>query len=93
MQPKAEAERLIVTPQRAQQILDIGNTKFWELVKTGKIKMVEVGRRRMVVYSSLEALVNPEAEIVKGEDGSRSASVAAAKDDVDGVAMGFRLLG
>jgi hypothetical protein len=51
---------LTVTPRTAQRILDVGNTKFWELVKAGKIKMVEVGGRRMAVYSSLEALADPE---------------------------------
>lgn len=50
---------LLVSAPRARQIIDVGNTKFWELVKAGKIQMANVGGRRMVVYSSLEALARP----------------------------------
>jgi hypothetical protein len=47
---------LLVSAPKARKIIDVGNTKFWELVKSGEIKMANVGGRRMVVYSSLEAL-------------------------------------
>jgi hypothetical protein len=52
-------EPLTVSVRTAQFILDIGNTKFWLLVKQGQIELVEVGRRRMVVYRSLKALAQP----------------------------------
>ena len=52
---------LLVSAPRARRILDVGNTKFWELVKAGKIKMADVGGRRMVVYASLEALAQSAA--------------------------------
>jgi hypothetical protein len=52
---------LLVSAPKARKIIDVGNTKFWELVKSGKIKMAEVGGRRMVVYASLEALAQPDA--------------------------------
>jgi hypothetical protein len=55
---------LLVSPSRAREIIDVGNTKFWELVKAGKIQMVEVGRRRMVVYASLEELARPQQAAV-----------------------------
>jgi hypothetical protein len=47
---------LLVSGPKARKIIGVGNTKFWELVKAGKIKMANVGGRRMVVYASLEAL-------------------------------------
>jgi hypothetical protein len=50
---------LLITAPRARRILDVGSTKFWELVKAGKIQMAEVGKRRMVVYASIEALAKP----------------------------------
>jgi hypothetical protein len=50
-----------VSVQTAQNILDIGNTKFWLLVKEGRIELAEVGRRRMVVYASLRTLAQPVA--------------------------------
>ena len=48
---------LAVTPKTAQQLLDIGPTKFWSLVRADRIKMTDIGDRRMVIYASLEALV------------------------------------
>jgi hypothetical protein len=51
---------LLVSAPRARKIIDCGNTKFWSLVKDGKIQMAEVGGRRMVVFASLEALAQPQ---------------------------------
>jgi hypothetical protein len=50
---------LLVSNTKAKQLIDVGNTKYWELVKAGKIKTVEVGGRSMAVYASLEALAQP----------------------------------
>ena len=47
---------LLVSGPKARRIIGVGNTKFWEMVKAGKIKMADVGGRRMVVYASLESL-------------------------------------
>jgi hypothetical protein len=52
---------LLVSAPRAREILDIGTTKFWAMVKSGKIRMAETGGRRMVVYASLEALTHEAA--------------------------------
>ena len=50
---------LLVPGPTARRIIGVGNTKFWDLVKAGKIEMVEVGGSRMVVYASLEKLAQP----------------------------------
>jgi hypothetical protein len=50
---------LIVSNTVAKKIVGVGNTKYWELVKAGKIKTVDVLGRSMAVYASLEALANP----------------------------------
>ena len=52
---------LLVSSIRARKFLGIGNTKFWAMVKAGKIKMAETGGRRLVVYASLEALTQETA--------------------------------
>ncbi len=54
-----EFKPLLVPGTVARKIIGVGNTKFWELVKDGKITMADVGGRRMVVYASLEALAQP----------------------------------
>ena len=53
---------LLVSNTKAKQVIGVGNTKYWELVKAGKIKTVDVGGRSMAIYASLEALANPAAE-------------------------------
>lgn len=56
MSPTASDKPLLVSGPKARKLIGCGNTKFWALVKSGKIKMADVGGRRMVVYASLEAL-------------------------------------
>jgi len=49
---------LLISAPRARRMLDIGQTKFWAMVKAGKIKMADTGGRRMVVFASLNALID-----------------------------------
>jgi len=56
-----EMEPLLVTGPVARKLIGVGNTKYWELVKAGKVKLVEVGGRRMATYASLKELAKPEA--------------------------------
>jgi excisionase family DNA binding protein len=41
----------------ACRVLGIGPTKLWELIGNGTLKTISIGRKRLVVYSSLKALV------------------------------------
>jgi len=50
---------LTVSVRAAGQILGIGLTKTWELIGRGDLKTVRIGRRRLVVYGSIEALATP----------------------------------
>jgi len=56
-----ELKPLLVSGPVARKIIGVGNTKYWELVKAGRIKLVEVGGRKMAVYASLETLAQPVA--------------------------------
>jgi hypothetical protein len=51
-----EMEPLLVTGPVARKLIGVGNTKYWELVKAGKVKLVDVGGRRMATYASLKEL-------------------------------------
>jgi hypothetical protein len=55
---QARRPPILVSARTAKELIGVRNTKFWELVKIGAIKMSSVGRRRMVIYSSLEALAD-----------------------------------
>jgi len=50
---------LAVTVKTARQVTGLGNTTMWALIKSGRVKTVSIGRRRLVVYASLESLVGP----------------------------------
>jgi hypothetical protein len=47
---------LTISSATARALLGVGSTKFWELVRDGDIEMVEIGRRKMVKYRSIERL-------------------------------------
>ena len=43
------------------QITGLGRTKVYELISQGKLKAVAIGRRRLVLYSSIEELIHGTA--------------------------------
>jgi hypothetical protein len=49
---------LAVPVKTACQLIGVGNTSMWTLIKTGRVKTVSVGRRRLVIYASLEDLLS-----------------------------------
>jgi excisionase family DNA binding protein len=49
---------LAVPVKTACQLVGVGNTSMWALIKAGKVRTVSVGRRRLVIYASLEALLS-----------------------------------
>jgi hypothetical protein len=49
-------EPLLVPHPRAQKLLNIGHTKYWELVKAGEVEVIDVGKRSMAKYRSLKRL-------------------------------------
>jgi excisionase family DNA binding protein len=50
---------ITVTIQTARKITGLGNTTIWSLIKDRKLETVCVGRRRLIVYRSLEQLLSP----------------------------------
>jgi excisionase family DNA binding protein len=42
-------------------ITGLGRTKVYQLISEGKLKAVAIGRRRLVVYSSIEKLIHGAA--------------------------------
>jgi hypothetical protein len=52
---------ITVTVKRTRELSGLGNTKIWQLISTGQLQTVRVGRRRLVLYSSLRKLLRPPA--------------------------------
>jgi len=55
----AGAKPLAVPVKTACKLVGIGNTTMWGLIKAGRVETLSIGRRRLVVYASLEALIAP----------------------------------
>jgi excisionase family DNA binding protein len=59
---KEDQTPLAVTVGRACELSGLGPTTLWGLLKSGKLEAVRVGRRTLVTYRSLEALLAPRPE-------------------------------
>jgi excisionase family DNA binding protein len=53
---------LTVSIKSACQILGVGATTMWQLIRTGSVETIRVGRRRLVILASLENLVESAGE-------------------------------
>jgi len=57
-----EAPKPLAVPVKtACKLVGVGNTTMWALIKDGRVKTVRIGRRRLVIYASLETLLILEA--------------------------------
>lgn len=52
---------LTVTVAVARQISGLGNTTIWALIKSQKLESTQIGRRRLISYTSLEKLLSPKS--------------------------------
>jgi excisionase family DNA binding protein len=57
MSKLTSAKPLSVTVKTAREITGLGNTKIYDLIKQDKLKTISIGRRRLVLYDSLESLI------------------------------------
>jgi hypothetical protein len=54
---------LTITIATARRVSGLGNTKIWELIKDRKLETVRIGRRTLVTYRSMEALLAPDPRL------------------------------
>jgi excisionase family DNA binding protein len=50
-------DRLLLTPIEAARVLGIGRSKFYELLTTGAVESVQIGRARRVPAEALRRYV------------------------------------
>ena len=62
MTGNAYLKPIMVTVATALAVTGLGRTKFYELVKEGRIRTRGIGRRTLVVYADLERLASDEAD-------------------------------
>lgn len=56
-----EIEPITVTIAETRKISGLGTTTIYDLIKQGKLKTAAIGRRRLVNYASLKALLTSAA--------------------------------
>jgi excisionase family DNA binding protein len=54
----AELAPLAVRISDATRLTGIGKTKLFELIAEGKLETASIGRRRLILYSSLQRLLH-----------------------------------
>ena len=47
----------LMSVEEARRELDLGRTKFYELMKVGRLKTVKIGRLRKVTPEAIDALI------------------------------------
>jgi len=55
----ASLKPLGVSVNNACELVGVGKTKLYELISDGRVRSVKVGKRRLIEYASLEALLCP----------------------------------
>jgi hypothetical protein len=48
---------ITVTVPVTREITGLGNTTVWELIRDGKLQTIKIGKRRLVIYKSIEDLL------------------------------------
>lgn len=55
---RARDSPICVRVPRAMAMLDIGKTKLYELVGSGDLEAIRIGRRTLILQASIDALIN-----------------------------------
>jgi excisionase family DNA binding protein len=58
------AKPITVTVQSARRLLGLGNTSIWKLIGEGRLETIRVGRRRLILYRSIEDLITSGSDAV-----------------------------
>ena len=57
-----EQEPIAVSVNQAVNVSGLSRSKIYELIKEGRIKTRQIGRRRLIIMSSLRALLEYQEE-------------------------------
>lgn len=57
IRPVDQIEPLAISVITAKRVSGLGATTIWKLISSGALKTVHIGRRTLIVYESLQALL------------------------------------
>ena len=58
----ASEERLLLRVETAAELCDMGRSKFWELVMSGAIGSIKIGRSRRIPATELKAWIERQQQ-------------------------------
>ncbi len=64
-------QRACLTAEETARILGIGRTFVYELLASGRLESLKLGRRRLVPVDAIERLIAEERQRQADEDGGR----------------------
>lgn len=73
---------LTLSVRRAAAVLDVGERTVWRLIARDEIQTIFIGRKRFVLYASLEELVQKNARREPGN--SKTKDNDQVNDGLDG---------
>jgi hypothetical protein len=62
----SEDERLVVSPRRAKYMLDVGNTRLYELLNRKELDSYLEGRSRKITKASIHRLIARRLALTRG---------------------------
>lgn len=65
--------RLAISVAECGEALGLGRTKIYELINSGELESLRVGRRRLIKLASVNALLSPDPSAQP--DGQRNGTV------------------
>jgi excisionase family DNA binding protein len=83
-------DQLLVTPEEAARRLSVGRTTIYELMASGELQSVNIGRCRRVPVSSLSSFVNKLIGDATVEQPRSAASVELAPSTRNSLGIGRR---
>lgn len=70
--PTVSIEPLAVRKTTAAKLIEVGGTKLWQLVKSGQLKVIRVGKDERVTVDSIKKFVEAGGE-TGGDDDAKAA--------------------
>jgi excisionase family DNA binding protein len=83
---------ILVTVKAARYLTGLGNTKIYELIGAKKLKSITVGRRRLIVFASIEDLLKTNEEAAWKTRATVESAARAQLGNVDQIAHTISIL-
>ena len=58
LEQEGSAMKLAITVAECRQTLSLGPTKIYELINSGELESFKVGRRRLIKWTSVQAMLD-----------------------------------